>query len=53
MAEFTGIFVQQVAAGQNAMLSVDVVGNRRGKHTNGSGFICIVKRCSDLKPGSK
>lgn len=50
MAEFSGIFVQQVAAGQNALLSENVVRSRCVNHRNGSGLICIANSGSDCNP---
>lgn len=50
MAEFTGIFVQQVTAGQNALLSENVVRSRCVNHRNGSGLICIANSGSDCNP---
>lgn len=50
MAEFTGIFVQQVAAGQNAVLDVDVIKSRCVSHRTGSGLICVDNSGCDCKP---
>ena len=50
MAEFSGIFVQQVAAGQNALLSENVVRSRCVNHRNGSRLICIANSGSDCNP---
>ena len=50
MAEFTGIFVQQVAAGQNAVLDVDVIKSRCVSHRTGSELICVDNSGCDCKP---
>ena len=40
MAEFTST-IQQVAAGQNAILDTDVIKSRCVSHRTGSGLICV------------
>ena len=49
MAEFTSI-IQQVAAGQNAVLDVDVIKSRCVSHRTGSGLICVDNSGCDCKP---
>lgn len=49
MAEFTST-IQQVAAGQNAILDVDVIKSRCVSHRTGSGLICVDNSGCDCKP---
>ena len=49
MAEFTST-IQQVAAGQNAVLDVDVIRSRCVSHRTGSGLICVDNSGCDCKP---
>lgn len=49
MAEFTST-IQQVAAGQNAVLDVDVIRSRCVSHRTGSGLICVENSGCDCKP---
>lgn len=49
MAEFTST-IQQVAAGQNAVLDVDVIKSRCVSHRTGSGLICVDNSGCDCKP---
>ena len=49
MAEFTST-IQQVAAGQNAVLDVDVIKSRCVNHRTGSGLICLENSGCDCKP---
>ena len=49
MAEFTST-IQQVAAGQNAVLDVDVIRSRCVNHRTGSGLICLENSGCDCKP---
>lgn len=49
MAEFTST-IQQVAAGQNAVLDTDVVRSRCVSHRTGSGLICVDNSGCDCKP---
>lgn len=49
MAEFTST-IQQVAAGQNAVLDNDVIRSRCVSHRTGSGIICVDNSGCDCKP---
>ncbi len=49
MAEFTST-IQQVAAGQNAVLDTDVIRSRCVNHRTGSGLICLENSGCDCKP---
>ena len=49
MAEFTST-IQQVAAGQNAILDTDVIKSRCVSHRTGSGLICVENSGCDCKP---
>ena len=49
MAEFTST-IQQVSAGQNAVLDVDVIKSRCVSHRTGSGLICIENSGCDCRP---
>ena len=49
MAEFTST-IQQVAAGQNAVLDTDVIRSRCVSHRTGSGLICVDNSGCDCKP---
>ena len=49
MAEFTST-IQQVAAGQNAILDTDVIRSRCVSHRTGSGLICVDNSGCDCKP---
>ena len=49
MAEFTST-IQQVAAGQNAVLDVDVIKSRCVSHRTGSGLICVDNSGCDCRP---
>ena len=49
MAEFTST-IQQVAAGQNAVLDVDVIKSRCVSHRTGCGLICVDNSGCDCKP---
>ena len=49
MAEFTST-IQQVAAGQNAVLDTDVIRSRCVSHRTGSGLICVDNFGCDCKP---
>ena len=49
MAEFTST-IQQVAAGQNAVLDNDVIRSRCVSHRTGSGLICVENSGCDCKP---
>lgn len=49
MAEFTSI-IQQVAAGQNAILDTDVIKSRCVNHRTGSGLICVENSGCDCRP---
>lgn len=49
MAEFTST-IQQVAAGQNAVLDIDVIRSRCVSHRTGSGLICVDNSGCDCKP---
>ena len=50
MAEFTSVYVQQVAAGQNAVLETDVIKSRCVHHRTGSGLICLDTSGCDCRP---
>ena len=50
MAEFTSVYVQQVAAGQNAVLETDVIKSRCVHHRAGSGLICLETSGCDCRP---
>ena len=50
MAEFTTVYVQQVAANQNATLETDVIKSRCVNHRSGSGLICLANTGCDCKP---
>ena len=49
MAEFTST-IQQVAAGQNAVLDVGVIRSRNVSHRTGSGLICVENSGCDCRP---
>ena len=49
MAEFTST-IQQVSAGQNAVLDVDVIRSRCVSHRTGSGLICVENSGCDCRP---
>ena len=49
MAEVTST-IQQVAAGQNAVLDTDVIRSRCVSHRTGSGLICVDNSGCDCKP---
>ena len=49
MAEFTAT-IQQVAAGQNAILDTDVIKSRCVSHRTGSGLICVENSGCDCRP---
>lgn len=49
MAEFTST-IQQVAAGQNAILDADVIKSRCVSHRTGSGLICVENSGCDCRP---
>ena len=49
MAEFTST-IQQVAAGQNAVLDNDVIRSRCVSHRTGSGLICVENSGCDCRP---
>ena len=49
MDEFTST-IQQVAAGQNAVLDNDVIRSRCVSHRTGSGLICVDNSGCDCKP---
>lgn len=49
MAEFTST-IQQVAAGQNAILDTDVIKSRCVSRRTGSGLICVDNSGCDCKP---
>ena len=49
MAEFTST-IQQVAAGQNAVLDTDVIRSRCVSYRTGSGLICVDNSGCDCKP---
>ena len=49
MAEFTST-IQQVTAGQNAVLDTDVIRSRCVNHRTGSGLICLENSGCDCKP---
>ena len=49
MAEFNST-IQQVAAGQNAILDTDVIKSRCVSHRTGSGLICVDNSGCDCKP---
>ena len=49
MAEFTST-IQQVVAGQNAVLDNDVIRSRCVSHRTGSGLICVDNSGCDCKP---
>lgn len=49
MAEFTST-IQQVAAGQNAVLDTDVIRSRCVSHRTGYGLICVDNSGCDCKP---
>mgnify|MGYP005803801743 FL=1 len=49
MAEFTST-IQQVAAGQNAILDTDVIKSRCVSHRTGSGLICVDNSGCDCRP---
>ena len=49
MAEFTST-IQQVSAGQNAVLDVDVIKSRCVSHRTGSGLICVENSGCDCRP---
>ena len=49
MAEFTST-IQQVAAGQNAILDTDVIKSRCVSHRIGSGLICVENSGCDCRP---
>ena len=50
MAEFTTVYVQEVAANQNAVLETDVIKSRCVNHRSGSGLICLANTGCDCKP---
>ena len=50
MAQYTNIYVQQVAANQNAVLSTDVVKSRCVSHRAGSRLICLANSGNDCNP---
>ena len=50
MAEFNTIYVQQVAAGQNAVLTEDTVRSRCVNHRSGSGLVCVANSGTDCNP---
>ena len=49
MAEVTST-IQQVAAGQNAILDTDLIKSRCVSHRTGSGLICVDNSGCDCKP---
>ena len=49
MAEFNST-IQQVAAGQNAILDTDVIKSRCVSHRTGSGLICVENSGCDCRP---
>ena len=49
MAEFTST-IQQVVAGQNAILDTDVIKSRCVSHRTGSGLICVENSGCDCRP---
>ena len=49
MAEFTST-IQQVVAGQNAILDTDVIKSRCVIHRTGSGLICVENSGCDCRP---
>ena len=49
MAEFTST-IQQVAAGQNAILDTYVIKSRCVSHRTGSGLICVENSGCDCRP---
>ena len=49
MAEFTST-IQQVSAGQNAILDTDVIKSRCVSHRTGSGLICVENSGCDCRP---
>lgn len=49
MAEFTST-IQQVAAGQNAVLDTEVIRSRTVSHRTGSGLICLENTGCDCRP---
>lgn len=50
MAQFTNIYIQQVAERQNAVLSEDVVRSRCVHHRSGSGLVCVANSGNDCNP---
>lgn len=50
MAQFSSVFVQQVASGQNALLLDDTVKSRCVNHRAGSGLVCLTNSGCDCKP---
>lgn len=50
MAEFTSVYVQQVAAGQNATLEADTVKSNYVYHRSGSGLLCLKNSGCECSP---
>ena len=50
MSQFESVFVQQVEAGQNALLETDVIKSRCVHHRAGSGLICLETSGCDCRP---
>ena len=50
MAEFTSVYVQQVAAGQNAVLEADTIKSNYVYHRSGSGLICLKNSGCECNP---
>ncbi len=50
MAQFSSVFVQQVSAGQNALLLDDTVKSRCVNHRAGSGLVCLTNSGCDCNP---
>lgn len=50
MSQFESVFVQQVEAGQNALLETDVIKSRCVHHRSGSGLICLDTSGCDCRP---
>lgn len=50
MAEFNTIYVQQVAANQNAVLTEDTITSGCVCHRSGSGLLCLTKSGNPCNP---
>ena len=50
MAEFNDVYVQQVAANQNAVLTQDTIRSKCIIHRSGSGLICLANSGNECNP---